>query len=166
MVFVDKSDWSFITRVNYRPLNHLTMPNKYLLLLIRELFVKTSYRKYFTRLELKNMCKLIGIATGDEWKTALHTQKVLLEYIVLWLGVTNANTLFQQIMHTTFYNVQTCICFLDDILIYSSNTSAKHQAIVAMVPQQCVQHPAAANLLKGTLYVYKTILSRHVINNL
>ena len=52
--------------MDYRALNHLTILNKYPLLLISELLDKTRSGKWFTRLDLKNGYNLIRIAAGDE----------------------------------------------------------------------------------------------------
>ena len=60
--------------------------------------------------------------------------------------------------------MEECIWYLDDILIYSGDTEAEHQAIVEKVLQQCVEHGLAVNLLKSEFHVKETIFLEHLIN--
>ena len=50
-------------------------------------------------------------------------------------GLTNAPVSFQEMMDTIFKDMEGCIWYLNDILIYSGNTEAEHQAIVEKVLQ-------------------------------
>ena len=107
-------------------MNRLTMPNKYTLPLISELLDKTGGGKWFTRLDLKNKYNLIRIATGDEWKTAFRTKQGLFEYTVMPFGMTNTPASFQEMMDTIFKDVEGCIWYFNNILIYASDTEAEH----------------------------------------
>ena len=80
--------------IDYKSLNPLIIPNKYTLLLINELLDKTTGRKWFVRLDLKNVYNLISITVGDEWKTAFHTKQGHLKYTVLLFSLLNAPALF------------------------------------------------------------------------
>ena len=150
--------------VDYRALNRLTIPNKYPLPLISELLDKTRGGKWFARLDLKNWYNLIRLAAGDEWKTAFRTKEGLFEYTVMPFGLTNAPVSFQEMMHTIFKDIEGCIWYLDNILIYSADTEAEHQAIVEKVLQQCVEHGLEVNLLKSKFHTKETIFLVHVIN--
>ena len=66
ILFLGKKYVSLKLCVDYRSLNHLTIPDKYPLLLISELLDKTRGGKWCTRLYLKNGYNLILIAAGDE----------------------------------------------------------------------------------------------------
>ena len=79
-------------------------------------------------------------------------------------GLTNFPASFQDMMDTIFKNMEGCIWYLDDILIYSGNTKAEHQTIVERVLQQCVKHELVVNLFKSNFHVHKTIFLEHVIN--
>ena len=150
--------------MDYRALNRLTIPNKYPLPLISELLDKTSGGKWFTRLDLKNGYNLIRIAAGDEWKTAFRTKQGLFGYTVMPFGLTNAPASFQDMMDTIFKDMEGCIWYLDDILIYGGDTEGEHQAIVEKVLLQCIEHGLAVNLLKSKFHVKETIFLVHVIN--
>ena len=131
-------DGSLRLCVDYRALKRLTIPNKYPLPLISELLDKTRGGKWFTRLDLKNAYNLIRIAAGDKWKTAFRTKQGLFEYTVMPFGLTNAPASFQEMMDKIFKDMEGCIWYLNDILIYGGDTKAEHQATVEKVLQQCV----------------------------
>jgi len=59
--------------VDYRGLNRITIPNRYLLLLMQELQDRVQGAQWFTKMDLKNGLNLIHIQEGDEWKTAFRT---------------------------------------------------------------------------------------------
>ena len=80
-------------------------------------------------------------------------------------GLTNAPASFQEMMDTIFKDMEGCIWYLDDILIYGGDTEGEHQAIVEKVLQQCVKHGLAVNLLKSEFHVKETIFLWHVINS-
>ena len=60
-------------------------------------------------------------------------------------------------MDTIFKEMEGCIWYLNDILIYGGDTEAEHQAIVEKVLQQCVEHGLAVNLPKSDFHVKETI---------
>ena len=78
--------------------------------------------------------------------------------------LTNAPASFQEIIDTIFKDMEACIWYLEDILIYAGDTEAEHQAIVEKVLQQCVEHGLAVNLLKSEFRVNETIFLGYVIN--
>ena len=65
---------------------------------------------------------------------------------------------------TIFEDMEGSIWYLNDILIYGSNTEGEHQAIVEKVLQWYVEHRLAVNLLKRELHVHEAIFLVHVIN--
>ena len=60
--------------------------------------------------------------------------------------------------------MEECISYLYNILIYSGNTKAEHQAIVEKVLQHFTQYGLAVNFLKSEFHVHKTIFLKHVMN--
>ena len=69
-------------------------------------------------------------------------------------GPAYAPASFQEMMDTIFKDVQGCIWYLDDSLIYSGNTRGEHQAMVKKLLQQCIEHGLAVNLLKSDFNVH------------
>jgi len=112
--------------IDYRAPNRLTIPNRYPLPLFIELLEKTRGGKWFTRLDLKNGYNLIRIAVGDEWKTAFWTKKGLFKYTVMPFELTNAPATFQEMMDSIFGDMEGCIWYLDDILIYGGDSEEEH----------------------------------------
>ena len=80
-------------------------------------------------------------------------------------GLTNAPASFQEMMDAIFKDMEGCIWYLDDILIYGGDTEGEHQAIVEKVLQQYVEHGLTVNLLKSEFHVKETIFLWHVINS-
>jgi len=64
-------------------------------------------------------------------------------------GLTNATATIQEMMDAVFKDMEECIWYLDDILIYGGETEAEHQRLVEQVLQKCVQHELAVNLSKS-----------------
>jgi len=64
----------------YRNLNKLTILNKYPLPLMDELRDRIAGAKVFTKLNLKDGYRLIGMRKGDEHKTAFRTRYREYEY--------------------------------------------------------------------------------------
>ena len=116
------------------------IPNMYPLPLISELLDKIRGRKWFTRLDLKNGYNLIRIVPRDKWKTAFCNKQGLFEYTVMPFSLTNALASFKDMIDIIFKYIEECIWYLDDILIYGSNSEAKLQATVEKVLWQSVEH--------------------------
>src|SRR5207302_4339703 len=119
--------------------------------------------KWLTKLDLKNGYTLISIAAGGEWKTAFRTKQGLFEYTVMPFALTNTPASFQEMMDTVFKDMEGCISYLDDILIYRGDTEEEHQAIVEKVLQQCVNNGLAVNLAKSEFHVRETMFLGHII---
>ena len=105
------------------------------------------------------------IVAEVEWKTAFHTKQGLFEYAMMPFGLSRAPASFQEIMNTIFKDMEGCIWYFDDILIYGGNTKAERQAIVDRVLHQCVKYVLAVNLLKSEFHIHETIFVVHVINS-
>ena len=67
-------------------------------------------------------------------------------------------------MNIVFKDMEGCIWYLDDILIYGGETEKEHQAIVEKVLQQCVDNGLAVNLAKSEFHVKETMFLGHIIN--
>ena len=121
--------------IDYRTLNPLTISNEYPLPPISELLDKTQGGKWFTRLDLKNGFNLIRVAAGHEWKTDFRTKKGLFEYTVMPFGLTNTPATIQEMMDTICKDEDTCVWYMNNILICGGTTEAEHQAFVEKILQ-------------------------------
>jgi hypothetical protein len=133
-LFVKKKDGSLQMCVDYRPLNAVTIKNKYPLPHIDVLFDQLVGVKVFSKIDLRSGYHQIMIRPSDIPKTAFSTRYGLYEFMVMSFGTTNAPTFFMYLMNSIFMNEldKFVVVFIDDILIYSKNEEehAKHLRIV------------------------------------
>jgi hypothetical protein len=129
-----KKDNSLRMCVDYRPLNVVTVKNKYPLPRIDILFDQLSKAKVFSKIDLRSGYHQIKIRPQDVPKIAFYTRYGLYEYLVMSFGLTNAPAYFMYLMNSVFMPEldKFVIVFIDDILIYSENEEdhAEHLRIV------------------------------------
>jgi hypothetical protein len=101
-IFVKKKDESLRMCVEYRPLNAITIKNKYPLPRIDILFDQLSKAKVFSKIDLRSGYHQIKICPKDIPKTAFSTRYGLFEYLVMSFGLTNAPTHFMYLMNSVF----------------------------------------------------------------
>jgi hypothetical protein len=133
-LFVKKKDNSLRLCVDYRPLNAVTMKNKYPLPRIDILFDQLAGARIFSKIDLCSKYHQIKIRPSDIPKIAFSTRYGLYEYLVMSFGLTNAPAYFMYLMNSVFMQEldKFIVVFIDDILIYSKNPEdhAKHLHIV------------------------------------
>jgi hypothetical protein len=133
-IFVKKEDGSLRLCVDYRPLNAVTIKNKYLLPRIDVLFDQLAGAKVFSKIDLRSGYHQIKIRPSDIPKTAFSTRYGLYEFLVMSFGLTNAPAYFMNLMNSVFMTEldKFAVVFIDDILIYSKNEKehAEHLRIV------------------------------------
>jgi hypothetical protein len=89
-LFVKKKDQSLRLCVDYRPLNAITIKNKYLLPYIDILFYQIFGAKVFSKVDLRSGYHQIKIHLEDVPKTAFSIRYGLYEYLVMSFRLTNA----------------------------------------------------------------------------
>jgi hypothetical protein len=122
-LFVKKKDQSLRLCVDYRPLNAVTIKNKYLLPCIDILFDQLAGARVFSKVDLHLCYHQIQIHTEDVPKTTFSTMYGLYEYLVMSFGLTNAPAHFMYLMNSVFMPEldKFVVIFVDDILIYSKS---------------------------------------------
>jgi hypothetical protein len=118
-----KKDESLRLCVDYRPLNAVTIKNKYLLPHIDVLFDQLVGAKVFSKIDLRSGYHQIKIRASDIPKTAFSTRYGLYEYLVMSFGLTNALAYFMYLMNSVFMPEldKFVVVFIDDILVCSRN---------------------------------------------
>ncbi|WVZ52493.1 hypothetical protein U9M48_003547 [Paspalum notatum var. saurae] len=123
-LFVEKKDQGGKRLcVDYRPLNAVTVKNKYALPHIDILFDQLGGATVFSKIDLRSGYHQIKVREEDIPKTAFSTRYGLYEYLVMSFGLTNAPAFFMYLMNSVFMNEldKFVVVFIDDILVYSKN---------------------------------------------
>ena len=123
-LFVSKKDKSLRLCVDYRPLNAVTIKNKYPLPRIDILFDQLAGARVFSKIDLRSGYHQIKVRDEDIPKTAFSTRYGLYEYLVMSFGLTNAPAHFMYLMNSVFMPEldKFVVVFIDDILVYSKST--------------------------------------------
>jgi hypothetical protein len=100
-LFVKKGE-SLRLCIDYRPLNAVTIKNKYPLPHIDVLFDQLVRAKVFSKIDLCSSYHQIKIRASDIPKTAFSTRYGLYEYLVMSFGLMNAPTYFMYLMNSVF----------------------------------------------------------------
>jgi hypothetical protein len=122
-LFVEKKDKELRLYVDYRPLNVVTIKNKYPLPRIDVLFDQLARVQVLSKIDLRSDYHQIKIRTEDIPKTAFTMRYGLYEYLVMSFGLTNAPAHFMYLMNLVFMLEldQFVMVFIDDILVYSKS---------------------------------------------
>ena len=125
--FVKKDD-TLRMCVDYRPLNAVTIKNKYPLPHIDTLFDQLAGAKVFSKIDLRSRYHQIKIWPQDIPKIVFSTRYGLYKYLVMSFGLTNAPAFFIYLMNSVFMPEldKFIVVFIDDILIYSKTMKSMH----------------------------------------
>jgi hypothetical protein len=120
-LFVKKKDKEMHLCVDYRPLNAVTIKNKYPLPRIDILFDQLAGAQVFSKIDLRSGYHQIKIRAKDIPKMAFTMRYGLYEYLVMSFGLMNAPAHFMYLMNSVFMPEldKFVMVFIDDILIYS-----------------------------------------------
>jgi hypothetical protein len=128
-LFVKKKDQSLRLCVDYRPLNAVTIKNKYPLPCIDILFDRLGISKVFSKVDLHLDYHQIKIYLEDVPKTAFSIRYGLYEYLVMSFRFTNAPAYFMYPMNFVIMPKldKFVVVFIDDILVNSKNEEEYEQ---------------------------------------
>jgi hypothetical protein len=148
-LFVKKKNDNLRMCVDYRPLNEVTIKNKYSLSRIDILFDQLSGGCYFSKIDLRLGYHQIKIREEDIPKIAFSTRYGLYEFTVISFSLTNAPAYFMYLMNSIFMEELDVfvVIFIDDILIYSK-TREDHARHIHIVLQKLRKHYLYAKFSK------------------
>jgi hypothetical protein len=148
-LFVKNKDGSLRLCVDYRPLNAVTIKNKYPLHRIDVLFDQLAGARVFSKIDLRSGYHQIKIRPCDIPKTAFSTRYGLYEYLVMSFGLTNAPAYFMYLTNSVFMTEldKFVVVFIDDILIFSTNEE-EHAEHLRIVLQRLRDHKLYAKFSK------------------
>src|SRR5438105_11867909 len=164
-MFVDKKDQTKRLVVDYRPLNEVTVKNKYPLLDINILFDQLSGAKVFSKIDLRSGYHQIIVREEDIPKTAFSTRYGLYEYLVMSFGLTNAPAFFMYLMNSVFMmELDVClVVFIDDILVYSKNEE-EHAKHLQLVLERFREHQLYAKFSKCQFWLKEVSFLGHILS--
>jgi hypothetical protein len=165
-LFVKKKDNSLRLCVNYRPLNAVTIKNKYPLSRIDILFDQLAGAKVFSKIDLCSGYHQIKIKPSYIPKTAFSIRYGLYEYLVISFGLTNAPEYFMYLMNSVFMLEldKFVVVFIDDILIYSKNKE-DHADHLRIVLQRLRNHRLYAKFSKCEFWLDSVKFLGHTISS-
>jgi hypothetical protein len=134
-LFVTKKNKELHLCVDYRPLNVVTINNRYPLPRIDILFDQLEGAQLFYKIDLLSGYHQIKICVEDIPKTTFTTRYDLYEYVMSF-GLMNALTHFMYLMNSIFMTEldKSVVVFIDDILVYSKRME-EHEEHLQVVLQ-------------------------------
>jgi hypothetical protein len=164
-IFVKKKDQTLRMCVDYRPLNEVTIKNKYPLPRIDILFDQLTGARVFSKIDLRSGYHQIRIRPEDIPKTTFTTRYGLFEYLVMSFGLTNAPAHFTYLMNSVFMPEldKFVVVFIDDILIYSKNEE-EHAQHLRIVLTRLKEHQLYAKFSKCAFWLEEIQFLGHVLS--
>jgi hypothetical protein len=165
LLFLEKKDKELRLCVDYRPLNAVTIKNKYPLPRIDILFDQLARAQVFSKIDLCFGYHQIKIRAEDIPKTAFMMRYDLYEYLVMSFGLTNALVHFMYLMKSVFMPEldQFVMVFIDDILVYSKSME-EHEEHLQIVLQRLWEHQLYAKFSKCEFWIKEVPFLGHVVS--
>jgi len=160
-----KKDNSLRMCVDYRPLNAVTIKNKYPMPRIDILFDQLARAKVFSKIDLRSGYHQIKIRPEDIPKTAFSTRYRLYEYLVMSFGLINAPAHFMYLMNSVFMPEldKFVVVFINDILVYSESAQ-DHEEHLRIVLTRLREHQLYAKFSKCEFWLKKVPFLGHILS--
>ncbi|GKE09757.1 putative reverse transcriptase domain-containing protein [Tanacetum coccineum] len=166
VLFVKKKDGSFRMCIDYHELNKLTVKNRYPLSRIDDLFDQLQGSRVYSKIDLRSGYHQLIVREEDIPKTAFRTCYVHYEFQVMSFGLTNAPTVFMDLMNRLCkpYLDRFVIVFIDDILIYSKSRK-EHEGHLRLILKLLKEEKLYAKFSKCEFWLSNVQFLGHVIDS-
>ncbi|GJY85472.1 reverse transcriptase domain-containing protein [Tanacetum coccineum] len=151
--------------IDYRELNKLTIKNRYPLPRIDDLFDQLQGACCFSKIDLRSGYHQLRVREEDISKTAFRTRYGHFEFTVIPFGLTNAPTIFMDLMNRVCkpYLDKFIIVFIDDILIYSKSEE-EHEVHLKTILDLLKTEMLYAKFSKCEFWLKEVQFLGHVVN--
>nr|GEV20161.1 putative reverse transcriptase domain-containing protein [Tanacetum cinerariifolium] len=165
VLFVKKKDGSSWMCIDYQELNKLTVKNLYPLSRIDDLFDQLQGSSVYSKIDLRSSYHQLRVREEDIPKTAFRTRYGHYEFQVMLFGLTNAPTVFMDLMNRVCkpYLDKFVIVFIDDILIYSKNKQEREEQL-KLILELLKNEKLYAKFSKCEFWIRKVQFLGHVID--
>nr|GEZ81515.1 putative reverse transcriptase domain-containing protein [Tanacetum cinerariifolium] len=160
-----KKDGALRMCIDYRELNKLTIKNRYPLPRIDDLFDQLQGACCFSKIDLRSGYHQLRVKEEDILKTAFRTRYGHFEFTVMPFGMTNAPTVFMDLMNRVCkpYLDKFVIVFIDDILIYS-RSEEEHEAHLKTISDLLKKEKLYAKFSKCEFWLKEVQFLGHMVN--
>ncbi|KAA3480028.1 DNA/RNA polymerases superfamily protein [Gossypium australe] len=161
----EKERWLYEICIDYRHLNKVTVKNKYPLPRIDDLFDQLKGATVFSKINLRSGYYQLRVKDSDVSKMAFQTRYGHYEFLVMPFDLTNAPTVFMDLMNRIFRPslYKFMVVFIDDILIYSRDES-EHVEHLRTVLQILWENQLYAKFSKSEFWLKEVGFLGHIIS--
>jgi hypothetical protein len=165
VLFVKKKGRSMRMCIDYRKLNKVTIKNQYPLPRIDDLLDQLQGAWVFSKVDLRSSYHQVRVKEEDIPKTAFRTRYGHYEFLVMSFGLTNAPSIFMDMMNRVFHDYldQFTVVFIDDILVYSK-TLKEHEEHLRKILERLRSEKLYAKLEKYKFWLDSVSFLGHVIS--
>ncbi|KAJ3641419.1 hypothetical protein Zmor_027927 [Zophobas morio] len=165
VVMVPKRDGTHRVCVDYRKLNHVTVPDRYPLPRIDDVVYAAKRNFYMSTIDLKSGFWQVPVRIEDREKTAFITPFGLYRFIRMPFGLRNSPATFQRLMDRFKTGVPgVCLLVCMDDLIILSETFEEHLSDLEKVFERLRQFRLSANRKKSVFARAAVKFLGHVIS--